>query len=511
MLKELRKQCRIAMLVAAVSFTATVAAGLFIAACTRTPSEPASTAVGGTTGSGAEKALYTCGMHPEVIQDKPGNCPKCGMKLVRMDPERARVVLAARGEQPPAVGSPAGPKESAPLSAQSRRIKYYKSSMIPGETSTHPGNDSMGMEMVPVYEGETEGGAITIDPVTQQNMGIRTGKVTRGPLRRVIRSVGMIDYNETSLIDVTTKFSGWIEKLYADYTGKQVKAGDPLFVVYSPELYKTEFDYLIAARASAKTPSLGTSVQELAAEKLRLLDIPESEIDALEKAGKAQRTLQISAPRSGTVVEKTAVQGMKVDAGQKLYRIADLSTVWLLAQVYEQDLPFIKLNQEVTATLSYFPGRQFTGQVTYIFPWLDDKTRTATVRLEFPNPEQLLKPGMYANIKMTEELEPSVLLVPDMAVLRTGEMNTVFVAKEGGHFDPREVEIGLRSEGNRYQVLKGLEEGEDVVLSGQFMLDSESQLREAILKMLEPKPAGSETPAKEMPSSETGQMPGMQH
>jgi multidrug efflux pump subunit AcrA (membrane-fusion protein) len=509
MLKSLWKRSRVVTLVIAAGSIVAIAA--CISACTRTPSEPASSAVGATTGSGAEKTLYTCGMHPEVIQDKPGNCPKCGMKLVRMDPERARMVLAARGEQPPAVAPPASPKESTPVPAQSRRIKYYQSTMMPGEISTKPGQDSMGMEMVPVYEGETEGAAITIDPVTQQNMGIRTGKVTRGPLRRVIRSVGMIDYNETSLTDVTTKFSGWIEKLYADFTGKQVKAGDPLFVVYSPELYKTEFDYLIAARAAAKTPSLGTSVQELAAEKLRLLDIPENEIQALEKTGKAQRTLQISAPRAGTVVEKMAVQGMKVDAGQKLYRIADLSTVWLMVQVYEQDLPFIKLKQDVTATLSYFPGRQFPGQVAYIFPWLDEKTRTVTVRLEFPNPGPLLKPGMYANIEISEELDPSVLLVPDMAVLRSGEKNTAFVAKGDGHFDPREVEIGLRSEGNLYQVLKGLDEGEDVVLSGQFMLDSESQLREAILKMLEPKAVKTESPAKEMPSSETGQMPGMQH
>ena len=204
------------------------------------------------------------------------------------------------------------------------------------------------------------------------------------------------------------------------------------------------------------------------------------------KPDRSRRRLRIDAPRDGIVVEKDAVEGQMVDAGMRLYRLADLSLVWVQAQVYEQDLAFIKLGQEAVVTLSYLPDRKFHGRVTYIYPTVDEKTRTAKVRMEFHNPGYFLKPGMFATVELRAELEPSALLVPDSAILRSGEKNTVFVALEGGRFEPRTVTLGPRSEDNMYQVLSGLAEGERVVISGQFMLDSESQLREAIQKMLEP-------------------------
>jgi RND family efflux transporter MFP subunit len=420
-----------------------------------------------------EETLYTCGMHPLVIQKKPGNCPICGMKLtpIRKQPSAA----------------PASDSINAPTVAGERKIKYYKSTMLLGEISPTPRKDSMGMEMVPVYEDEAADSAtIFIDPVTTQNMGIRTGVVTKGPLRRTIRTVGVIDFDETALADVTTKFRGWIETLYADATGKQVHRGEPLFEIYSPELYSAQVEFLLALEQAARVTPGSDSLKASALTKLRFFDVSDEQIAELEKTKQARKALRVNAPRDGVVVEKMVVQGQMVDAGLRLYRLADLSLVWVLSQVYEQDLAFLKLGQEAVMRLSYLPDREFRGRVTYIYPTLDEKTRTAKVRMEFHNPGFFLKPGMFATVELRAELESSTLLVPDMAVLRSGEKNTVFVALDGGKFEPRTVTLGPRAENNLYQVLSGLNEGEHVVTSGQFMLDSESQLREAIQKMLKP-------------------------
>ncbi len=366
-----------------------------------------------------------------------------------------------------------------------RTVKYYKSTMMLGEISQTPRKDSMGMDMVPVYEGEADSGAISIDPVTTQNMGLRTGIVTKGPLRRNIRSVGVIDFNETALSEVTTKFKGWIEKLYVDSTGKQVHKGEPLFEIYSPDLYTAQNEYTLALKGAG-------GLKESSLTKLKYYDVSAEQIAELEKSGQPKKTLSVSAPRDGIVVEKIAVEGQMVEAGMKLYRIADLSTVWVHSQVYEQDLGFIKLGQEAVVSLSYLPDRKFRGRVTYIYPTVDEKTRTAKVRMEFHNPGFFLKPGMFATVQIESELQTEAVLVPDMAVLRSGEKSTVFIALDGGKFEPRTVTIGARSENNAYQVLSGLKEGERVVTSGQFMLDSESQLREAIQKMLKPEAAPAE-------------------
>lgn len=419
------------------------------------------------------RQLYTCGMHPNVIQDKPGNCPICGMKLT------------------PIKRSTGG--ASAALAAGERTIKYYKSTMIPGEVRETPGKDSMGMDMVPVYEDEAaaaEAATISIDPVTIQNMGIRTAMVTNGPLRRVIRTVGTIEYNEPALTDVTTKFKGWIEKLYVDATGQLVMKGDPLFEIYSPELYSAQTEYLVALRRTATSDRADRDALESARLKLKYFDVPDEQIAELERTRQPTKTLRIVAPQDGFVINKMIVAGQMVDAGMMIYRLADLGLVWVYAEVYEQDLPFIQLGQEALVRLSYLPDRQFRGRVTYVYPTVDEKTRTARVRMEFHNPGYLLKPGMFASVDLASELEPSALLVPNMAVLRSGEKNTVFVALDGGKFDPRTVTLGPRAEGDMYQVLSGLREGERVVTSGQFMLDSESQLREAIQKMLHPKTPG---------------------
>jgi multidrug efflux pump subunit AcrA (membrane-fusion protein) len=415
------------------------------------------------------KQLYTCGMHPQIIRDKPGDCPICGMKLT---PLRTPAAAKSGGEAPLA---PSG----------ERKVRYYKSTMMLGEISQTLRKDSMGMDMVPVYEGESDSGAITIDAVTTQKMGLRTGVVSKGPLRRGIRTVGVVDFDETAVSEVATKFQGWIEKLHVDATGKQVHKGEPLFEIYSPDLYTAQSDYLLALKG-------GTGLKESAHTKLKYFDVSSEQIAELEKSGKVRKALTVNAPRDGIVVEKMVVEGQMVEAGMKLYRVADLSTVWVQSQVYEQDLAFLKLGQEATVSLSYLPDREFRGRVTYIYPTVDEKTRTAKVRMEFHNPGFFLKPGMFATVKITGELEPEAVLVPDMAVLRSGENNTVFVALDGGKFEPRTVTLGARSDANAYQVLSGLQEGDRVVTSGQFMLDSESQLREAIQKMLQPEGTKSE-------------------
>ncbi len=393
----------------------TVVTGVFIAGCSQGHDQSGATATQET------KTLYTCGMHPQVIQDHPGNCPICGMKLT------------------------------------------------------------------PIRNSESQ--TIAIDPVTIQNMGIRTATVMRGPLRRVIRSIGVVDYNETTLGEVTTKFKGWIEKLYVNATGQLVMRGDPLFEIYSPELYSAQVEYLLAAGSPANATPDVDEIRNSARTKLKFFDISDGQIAELEKTRQPQKTLRILAPQDGFVIEKNVVEGQMVDPGMKIYRLADLGLVWVQADIYEQDLVYLKLGLEATVTLSYLPDREFRGRVTYIYPNVDEKTRTAHVRMEFHNPGYFLKPGMFATVKVVSELEPSVLLIPDMAILRSGEKTTVFVALDGGKFDPRTVTLGPQAENDEYQVLSGLSEGERIVTSGQFMLDSESQLREAIQKMIEPQKA----------------------
>lgn len=414
-------------------------------------------------------ALYTCGMHPQVIQDHPGNCPICGMKLTPVRKQAA------------APGGAAGSGEGT--------IKYYKSTMIPGEISPQPGKDSMGMDLVAVHEAEAAmDAAIGIDPVTIQNMALRTAVLTNGPLRRLIRTVGTIDYDESGLADVTTKFKGWVEKLYVNTTGAQVHRGDPLFEVYSPELYSAQTEYLLALQSG--TDASANGLRQSARNKLKFWDISDAQVGELAQTRTARKTLQVLAPIDGFVVEKMIVEGQMIDGGMKLYRLADLGLVWVHAQIYEQDLPFIRLGQEAVVSFSYLADRKFRGHVTYIYPNVDPKTRTVQVRMEFHNPGYYLKPGMFAAVELTSELARSVLLVPDLAILRSGTKDVVFVALASGKFEPRTVKLGARAEDEMIQVLGGLAAGERIVTSGQFLLDSESQLREAIQKMLNPNASG---------------------
>jgi len=446
------------------------------------------------TAKGQEaKTWYTCGMHPEVVQDHPGDCPKCGMKLQPMSPDRAEAMgLASPGA------------ETAPMG--DRKIAYYRSPMVPGEIHNEPGVDSMGHDLVPVYEDEVSAGTISIDPITEQNMGIRVAEVVAGPVRRTFRTVGFVEYDETALAAVTTKVDGWVEKLYVDQTGVQVHKGDPLFELYSPALFSAQEEYLVAlryrqgsdVRTIPRSQIDSDALVRDARTRLEFFDISDQQIRDLERTGKVRKTLTIRAPFTGVVTHKNVVEGKMVKAGADLFQIADLSTVWVIGKVFENDLPYVELGQEAFMTLSYIPGKTFRGRVTYVYPYLEAKTREIPIRMEFHNPGYELKPGMYTNVTLSGELAAEATIVPDLAVIRTGLRSIAFTMPEPGRFQLRELEIGARAEDNYLQVLSGVGAGEIVVVSGQFLLDSESRLREAALKFTEPgKPSSSPPSAME--------------
>ncbi len=418
-------------------------------------------------GAALEKTLYTCGMHPWIISEEPGDCPICGMKLT---PKRDE-------------------GEAGQTASGERRILYWRAPMNPAEIYDKPGKSAMGMDLVPVYEDEVVGGVeVKIDPVTQQNMGVRTATAETGPLVRTIRTYGHVTYDETRTAQVSPKVSGWIEELYVDFTGQMVRTGDPLFDIYSPELVSAQEEYLVAYRNLSRME--GRDSRDLLASARRRLsywDVPEDEIRALETSGQVRKTLTIRSPFSGVVTHKNAVEGVSVKEGTTVYQIADLSRVWVEAHIYEYELPWVRLGQDVTMTLPYQPGKTYQGKITYIYPYLERKTRDVVIRLEFANPGLELKPDMYADVRIESRLSGEGVLIPSEAVIRSGERNVVFVTRGDGKFTPRDVALGLTLAGGKVQILSGVAPGETVVTSGQFLLDSESKLKEAVQKMLEAK------------------------
>jgi hypothetical protein len=412
----------------------------------------------------AAEQLYTCGMHPQIIKKEPGNCPICGMKLT---PIRA---------------NSNGQAAAVKTGSDEHKIKYYKSSMNPGEVSQKPGKDSMGMDLIPVYDEAGNGPeVIQIDPGTVQRMNLLTGPVTRGPVLREFRTVGSVAYDEAGLLDITMKYEGWIEKLFVNTTWATVKAGDPLFEIYSPDVYNAELNYVVALRSEGEA---GGPLSRASLARLQLFDVPADFIAELQRSREAKRTFVFRAPADGIIIEKMVLAGQMMKSGERIYRIADLSHVWVLAQIYEHDLPFVQVGQAATIRVTYGPERMIEGRVELLLPQVEDQTRTATARIVLSNPDGALRPGMFVDVRFAAQIATDAVLVPDLAVLRSGEHNTVFIANADGSFEPREVRLGVRSQGNLYQVLDGLAGGERVVTSGQFMLDSESQLRDVIQKML---------------------------
>ena len=378
-----------------------------------------------------------------------------------------------------------------------KKIKYWVAPMDPTYIRKEPGKSPMGMDLVPVYEEEGEGkeptSTIRIDPVTMQNMGVRLGKVQRKPLTKNIRAYGNVTYDETKIYTVNTKFSGWIEKLYVNFEGDKVRKGQPLFDIYSPDLVSAQEEYLLALQqynslSNSSYPIIQEGAQRLleaSRTRLRYWDLTDEQIEELTKMKKVRKTLTVYSPANGVVTKKNAFEGHYVKEGTEQYEIVDLSRVWVDVDIYEYELPWVRQGMPAEMNLTYLPGKSFHGRVLYIYPYLEAKTRTATLRLEFSNPDYEMKPDMYANIYLKSTITKDTLVIPQEAVIDSGIRRIVFVAEGGGKFRAREVKIGLEGNNDEYQVLSGLKEGEEIVLSAQFMLDSESQLREAAQKMLE--------------------------
>ncbi|MCB2147911.1 MAG: efflux RND transporter periplasmic adaptor subunit [Deltaproteobacteria bacterium] len=375
-----------------------------------------------------------------------------------------------------------------------KKIKYWAAPMDPTYIRNEPGKSPMGMDLVPVYEeaGEEKepSSTIRIDPVTQQNMGVRLGRVEKKVLSKTIRTFGTITTDETGLYSVNVKFNGWIETLYVDFVGERVEKGQPLFDIYSPDLLTAQQEYLIALqqlRGPGGRNARKESDRMLEASRTRLAywDLTDEQITHLEAAGEIQKTITIFSPASGVVTVKNALKGHYVKAGEHQYEIADLSTVWVDVDIYEYELPWVHKGMPAEMDLAYIPGKRYMGKVLFIYPYLDPKTRTARLRLSFPNPDDNLKPGMYANVYLQNTLPGKRLVVPQEAVIDSGVRKRVFVSRGKGKFEPREVTLGVEGNDYTFEVIDGLEEGDEIVLSGQFLFDSESRLKEAIAKMLE--------------------------
>jgi RND family efflux transporter MFP subunit len=365
--------------------------------------------------------------------------------------------------------------------------RYHTCGMHPWVILPRPGNCPIcGMKLVPLDPAKFTG-QVTIDPVVVQNIGVRVEKVGGGSVGGSIRTVGTIEYDETRLGDVNLKVSGWIEKLYVSYLGEKVRKGQPLFALYSPELYAAEEEYLLAYRAMRSAGSGETSARQLleaARTKLSYFDIGPQQIAALEKRGKPVKTMTIRSPHSGVVIAKHSVEGMKVMPGMTAYRIADLSRVWVMATLYEYQSQQIKVGQRAKMSLSYLPGKALEGKVVYVYPYLDQRTRQINVRLEFANPQLALKPGMYATVVFEGIASGERVLVSRAAVIDTGERQVAFVSLGKGRFQPRVVRLGAETTDGKVEILEGLKLGEMVVTSSQFLIDSEARMREALAKMM---------------------------
>ena len=378
-----------------------------------------------------------------------------------------------------------------------KKIKYWQAPMNPSYIRNEPGKSPMGMDLVPVFEEEGEEKApasvIRIDPATIQNMGVRLARVKRKPLVRNIRAYGTVAYDERRMKVVSAWVGGRIDKLYVDFTGVAVKKGDPLAELYSPALVSTQQELILALETRGRLWALGNQeslrsashLVEATKQRLLLWGITKDQIDEIERTREVTTHMTIHAPIGGTVTDKKVFEGQYVKEGERLYTIADLSTVWVLADVYEYELPWVRNGMPAEMGLSYIPGKRFKGKVLYVYPYMDEKTRTAKLRLEFKNARHRLKPGMYANIYLNPRISADSLVIPQEAVIDSGVRKLVFVSLGKGKFQAREVKIGIEGTDNEFQVIEGLHEGEEIVVSAQFMLDSESRLQEAVQKMLE--------------------------
>ncbi|MDD5674057.1 MAG: efflux RND transporter periplasmic adaptor subunit [Chitinivibrionales bacterium] len=403
----------------------------------------------------AQDTVYQCPMHPNYLSNRPGNCPICGMKLV-----------PAKGPGKPEV---------------KKRVLYYRDAMNPSYTSPKPGKAPDGMDLVPVYEGENTGNAVKIDPAMVQNSGVQTEPAALRTLTRDIRTSATVMPDERRISMIPSKVMGYVQKLSVNYTGQRVIKGQPLYDLYSPDLVSAQSEYLQTIQNIASSDS-GQMLQS-ARQRLLNWDISEAQIAALEKRGAPEKTITIVSPVNGVVADKMILEGQTIEPGMQLYKIIDYTRVWVEAAIYQQDVPLVKIGQHARIELDYYPGESFNGTVTYIAPELNMESRTLKVRLELPNTADLkIKPGMNATITIHSVMNKKTVTVPEQAVIHSGLRTLVVVARGGGYFEPREVKIGQTAEGYT-EIIQGVQEGEEIVLSSQFLIDSESNLKKAIQQM----------------------------
>jgi Cu(I)/Ag(I) efflux system membrane fusion protein len=379
-----------------------------------------------------------------------------------------------------------------------RTVLYYRNPMGLPDTSPVPKKDSMGMDYIPVYADEAEDGPATVRIGSErvQRLGVRTEAVLRRDLVRPIRAVGTVRYDERRTFIVSTKYDGWIEDLAVNATGDEVREGQTLMQVYSPDLMLAQRDYLLALNQDrrgegkdrpAKPEAAGRYV-EAARQRLDFLDFPRGERRRLEQEGATRRTLAVPAPVTGTVIEKMAIEGMRFSAGDPLYKIVDLSSMWLIAEIFEQDLALVAVGQAATVRLKAYPDTAFAGRVAFLAPAVNTATRTVPVRIEIANERQLLRADMYAEVEIAAPIgRPALLAVPESAVIDNGTRQVVLVDLGDGRFQPRPVRLGAAADGY-VEVIEGVGEGEAVVVSANFLIDAESNLRAALDAFAAPDP-----------------------
>jgi len=377
-----------------------------------------------------------------------------------------------------------------------RKALFYRNPMNPAITSPVPAKDNMGMDYIPVYADDSANssapaGTVKINPTVVQNIGVRTIKAELKTLSRTIRTIGRVTFDEERVTRLHPKYDGWVEEMFIDRTGDKVSKNTMLMAIYSPQLVATQEEYLLALNnakmlKNSPFPDVREGAQSLlrsAHERLQLLDVPAHQIKSLKRTRKITKAVHIHSPFDGIVMKIGARQGQRITPATELYMIADLSRVWVIVDLYEDDLPWVREGDTAEMKVAGIPGRIFTGTVSYIYPYLEAKTRTIKIRLEFDNPELALKPDMFANVSVQAGKQIDAVIVPSEAIVRTGQQEQVFVQRAPGHFEPRKVIIGVESEG-QVQILEGIKAGEIVVTSSQFLIDSESKLKEATAKMM---------------------------
>ena len=493
-----KKLHRVYYIVAAVLVLAGGVAYLYFGGCLR--------GLGGadnTAGTLAHADKYTCGMHPFILSDKPGNCPICGMKLTKVE-----------GSPTPGGATAASSAPATKPSGGARKILFYRNPMNPNITSQSPSKDEMGMDFVPVYEDEVKGSGtgvnlpegyatVQVGMERMQLAGIQSAPAVREAISHPVRAVGIVVPDERRVRRIQSKVEGWIEKLHTNFTGQMVTKGQPLLEIYSPDLVATQREYLLARAGVDRMKEspyqdareMSSGLAQAARTRLKLFDVPESFIEELERTGKVKRTVTLNAPVSGYVTAKEIFEGTRVMPGMDLLTVTDLSRVWIEADLYEYEAQAVRVGQTALLETVADPGTKLKGRVAFIYPTFSPETRTLKVRFEFPNPGLRLKPQMYANVALDLHSVTGVV-VPDSALIETGVRVIAFVDTGGGSFEPREVKVGVRGNG-KAQILSGVKAGEKVAVGANFLLDSESKLRAALTKMT----GGASAPPQPQPQS----------